>query len=39
MKQDSVKKLLRDWLKLVLLGFLSEAGKAIGFILLSQLLQ
>ena len=39
MKRDSVKKLLQDWWKPVLIGFLSGAAKAIGFVLLSQLLR
>jgi hypothetical protein len=38
MSKVSAKKLLKDWWKPVLIGFLSGAGKAIGFILFSQLL-
>jgi hypothetical protein len=38
MRKERAKKLLKDWWKPVFLEFLKGAAKALGFILLSQLL-
>jgi hypothetical protein len=39
MKKERAKQLLQNWWKPVLVGFLSGAAKAVGFLLFSHLLR